>query len=196
MNCMCKQKTLLYCRETDCWLWETHQWRNLVHPQLYFLITEDTVEPRHMLSYQITLHFVWKMIFENKRLGMHFVFSGAFKKTKCSKKIFKQQRISGLNYCDINVSIDAATFHIPFHVLCFLFSSSVKLAALRHLGNCQMDTPSVEITVKYMLNSISSILCKMRAVPSLLNRFWSQNRVQYKNCVRNINGQITSFHFV
>lgn len=79
-------------------------------------IAEDTVEPRHALSYQITLLLFCKIIFENKCLGMHFLFSGAFKKLKCFKKIFKQQHISGLNYRDINVSVDAASFSHSFPI--------------------------------------------------------------------------------
>lgn len=59
-----------------------------------------------------------------------------------------------------------------------------------------MDTPSPKIILKYTLNSSSNILCKIRADPPLLNKLWSQNRVQNENDIKNINGQIASLNFV
>lgn len=47
---------------------------------LSLLKIQYTVEPRHLLSYQMELLFC-KMVFENKCLGMCLLFSKAFKKS-------------------------------------------------------------------------------------------------------------------
>lgn len=159
------------------------QWRILGHSWHNFVTAEDTVEPRHFLSYQMELlffqHGIWKEMFRD----VFSVFRSIFF-LKCCKKIFNQHHSFGLNYSWYKLykwSWKVFTF------LSMLFSSSVKLAALRLTGNGQMDTPNVEITSKYS-QYISSILFEISTVSSLLSRFWSQNRMWYEKCIRNING--------